>query len=253
MMLPREHGAYGQLLLPMATALAIGRPSLAAGAVATAVVAAFISHEPLTVLLGRRGAALRRSKRREARVWFAASLAAALSAGALAVVLMPPDTQWALLVPIMPAARAAVSVVRGRERTTAGEVVSAGALASASFPVAVAASASAAVALACVLAFTSGFVAATVSVRAVVAQVHGGGAASRYGAAATAVSLVGSVAVLAFGGVVSTAALWGALPVCAVALALVVAVPPPCYLRQIAWTLVGASVLTGIILVSAAP
>jgi hypothetical protein len=251
MMLPHEHGAYGQLLLPMATALVIGRPSLAAGAVAAAVVAAFVGHEPLSVLLGRRGAAARRLKAREARLWFGASLAVAVIGAALAAVLMPSGSRWALLVPLAPAALAATSVARGAERSTAGEVVSAGALATASFPVAMAASVSTAVALACVVAFTVGFVAATVSVRAVIAQVHGGGAESRVAAAATAVLLLGSVGALVFGRVVSAAAFWGALPVCAVALAIVVAVPPPRYLRRIGWTLVGASVLTGIILVSA--
>lgn len=54
-LMPREHGAYGQLALPLLTALFSGRPTAAAFLYAAAAVFAFFAHEPLLVLLGQRG------------------------------------------------------------------------------------------------------------------------------------------------------------------------------------------------------
>ena len=54
-LMPREHGAYGQLALPLLTALFSGRPTAAAFLYSTAAVFAFFAHEPLLVLLGQRG------------------------------------------------------------------------------------------------------------------------------------------------------------------------------------------------------
>ncbi len=50
--LPKEHGAYGQLAFPLVTALAVSGTSVPAGLIALAVVACFLAHEPLLVLLG---------------------------------------------------------------------------------------------------------------------------------------------------------------------------------------------------------
>lgn len=54
MLVPREHGAYGQLLLPIATTLIIGRPTAPALAIAAAAVFVFLIHEELLVLAGGR-------------------------------------------------------------------------------------------------------------------------------------------------------------------------------------------------------
>jgi hypothetical protein len=249
MMLPREHGAYGQLLLPMATALAIGRPSLAAVAIAVAAVAAFVSHEPLMVLGGARGARVLREQRREATWWLFGAAATAVCLGAVALVLLPADDRWTLAVPLAPAALAVVWIARGRGRTKAGEMIAAAALASVAFPIAVASSATVAVALTCTLAYVAGFAAATVAVRAVIARARG----ERRQPAPVAAAVLLSIAVAALSArrVILPAALWAALPVCTVALGLAIAAPPPRYLRQIGWTLVGATLLTGVILVAA--
>ena len=53
-MFPKEHGAYGQLLFPIATALLIARPTAAALAIAGAAVAAFLLHEWLLVTISGR-------------------------------------------------------------------------------------------------------------------------------------------------------------------------------------------------------
>ena len=77
-MLPREHGAYGQLLLPVLTAMAMGRPTLAAVALAASAAAAFVAHEPLMVLIGRRGARARGVQHRQALICLLACGAAAI-------------------------------------------------------------------------------------------------------------------------------------------------------------------------------
>lgn len=61
--LPREHGAYGQLGVPLAAALASGRPGLAALGWATVAIALFLAHEPLLQLVMRRGGVLRETAR----------------------------------------------------------------------------------------------------------------------------------------------------------------------------------------------
>jgi hypothetical protein len=249
-MIPREHGAYGQLLLPLLTAAAIGRPSPAGLALATAAFAAFVAHEPLLVVLGRRGERVRREEAGRAIRWLTLSAGIALVVGAIGVVWLPAADRWTLVVPLALAALAATWIARGRERTTSGEVVVGAALASASFPVAVASAATPAAALACVSAFVAGFTAATVSVRSIVgAHRHRG--KSRAAAIGTIAGTVVGLAILALGHVVLPAAMWAAAPVCGVAFVLAVAAPSPRYLRQIGWTLVAATALTGFILVLA--
>ena len=49
-MLPREHGAYGQLAFPLVTALVIAGVTLSGVLIAVAAIAGFLAHEPLLVL-----------------------------------------------------------------------------------------------------------------------------------------------------------------------------------------------------------
>ena len=55
-LLPKEHGAYGQIAFPLATAFVVAGVSTAGLLLAAAVVAGFLAHEPAAVLLGLRGA-----------------------------------------------------------------------------------------------------------------------------------------------------------------------------------------------------
>jgi YwiC-like protein len=248
-MLPREHGAYGQLLLPLVTAMAMGRPTAAALAIGIAAAAAFVAHEPLLVLLGRRGGRARREQRNDAVRWLSASVGVAAIAGAAALLLLDAAGRSLTLVPAACAAAAAIAVLRGRERSTGGEIVVSTALASVSLPVAVASGASMAAASTCAATFAVAFAAATVSVRAVIAGARGSAGGERRIALATDAGLLTIVAALALARVILPAALWAAAPVCAVAIALAVVIPPPRYLRRIGWTLVAATALTGGILI----
>jgi hypothetical protein len=251
---PREHGAYGQLILPIITGMAIGRPSFAAVALAAAAGAAFLSHEAAIILSSGRGARALRERRRDAWGTLIGSVTASLALGTTAIVLMPATSRWTVIVPIALGVMVGALVWTGRERTTPGEAIVAAAFASVAFPVGVASSASTSAALTCALAFATSFVAASVSVRVVIARARGRGGVERVAAIATAVlaaSLVAAVAALGAGRIVLPAAVWAAAPMCAVAVAFAVAAPPARHLRTIGWTLVGASVLTALILVTA--
>ena len=54
-LLPHEHGAYGQVAMPLVCALALGRPGVAAALLAAGAFAGFLSYEPLLVATGNRG------------------------------------------------------------------------------------------------------------------------------------------------------------------------------------------------------
>jgi hypothetical protein len=251
-LVPREHGAYGQLILPMVTGMAIGRPSHAAYMLAAAAAAVFLGHEPMIVLIGGRGARAQRERRRDAWRTLILSASGALVLGAAAIALMPATSRWTVAPPIALALLVGILVARGRERTTSGEIVVAAAFASVAFPVAFASTTSPLAALTCAVAFATSFAAATVSVRAVIARTHGGGVGgARVAALATAILLLSIGAALAAFRIVLPAAPWAAAPMCAVAVGVAIAAPPPRYLRQIGWALAAASTLTGVILVSA--
>src|SRR5512138_1977206 len=65
---PREHGAYGQLTFPLVTSLAVAGVSAPALLLALSVIAGFLAHEPLLVVLGRRGARAQRQQHRIASI-----------------------------------------------------------------------------------------------------------------------------------------------------------------------------------------
>jgi multidrug transporter EmrE-like cation transporter len=101
--LPREHGAYVQLGVPLAAALACGRPGLAAIALALAAVALFLVHEPLLLLATRRGGRARETARAARRLErslpgeliLASMLAGAAVPVALAAAVPLPLAIWA--------------------------------------------------------------------------------------------------------------------------------------------------------------
>jgi hypothetical protein len=68
-MLPKEHGAYGQMAMPLVTSLVVAGASAPGLLLATAVVIAFLMHEPLVVLLGRRGGRAKREAGGRAGRW----------------------------------------------------------------------------------------------------------------------------------------------------------------------------------------
>lgn len=248
---PREHGAYGQLLLPLVLAFVLVPPTVAAVGFAIAAVAGFLSHEPLLVLLGHRGPKARsEAGRRAARLLLVLAATGAL-AGGVALALAETIARGVALIPFGLAAVGAVLAALRAERTTAGEIVIATALASAALPVAVASGVELERAFAVWAAWSAAFAIATLAVRATIARAKAAGA--RRGPAPVVVLLAASAVLGAAAGLALVGAVSAAIPI-AVApvtiLALVVAlVPIPTRrLHALGWSVLVSTGLTLVVL-----
>jgi hypothetical protein len=247
---PKEHGAYGQLGLPLLTALGMGRPSVAAACLTAAAVAAFLAHEPALVLMGQRGTRAAREDGPRARVRAAQLGALAVAGGAAGLWLMPAASRWTAGVPAVLAVALAPFVLRGDERSTVGELVASAALSSAALPVALAAGVPAAGAFAAWAAWCLVFFVSTFAVRAVIA--HAKAAASwprRLAGPAAAAALAGAAVAL---GIVPPSGAVGAVPMLAVSLFIAARPPRPQQLKRVGWSLVAASVALAIALIAGA-
>ena len=139
MLVPREHGAWGELLFPLAAALLIGPRPLAAVPWVVAAVMGFLLHEGLVVLLGLRGPRARRQHRADAiRSVAIFGIAGAASAG-YAIWRLREDEWSAVAFAALWSALALLLTWRGRERSLGGELIVAAALAALSVPVMIAA------------------------------------------------------------------------------------------------------------------
>ena len=251
MLIPREHGAYGQLLFPLVCVLVIGRPSAGAYLLAAAGVAAFLAHESLLVVIGQRGPRARREQWGEGMRSLVVFGGCALLSGAAAYVALPRPAIIATGGTFALALAVGAVVALHRERTTVGELLVAAALTSLSVGVAIAGGVSVRVASTVFLVFTAIFSAATVSVRAMIGRVaRRGGPPPAAAGLLTAGALI-VLALLARSGVVERVGPYAALPVCALAFGLTVRPPSPQRLRAVGWTLVALTGLTTIILMVA--
>ncbi len=249
MLLPREHGAYGQLLFPLLSALLIGRPSAGAYLLAAAAVAAFLAHESLLLVLGQRGARARREHGADARRSLALFGGFCAVTGTVSLFVLPRPALTVLVLPVMLALLVGAAVALHRERSTAGEVLVAVALTSLALPVALAGYVGRTNALTLVVVFAAVFVTATVAVRALIGRGTTAGGPPPLLAGALTLLVVMGLAVAGFTGVLAPVAPYAALPVCAVALGLTASPPNPRHLRTIGWTLVGATLLSTVLLV----
>jgi len=251
---PKEHDAYGQLLFPLATALAVGRRTPAALMLAAAAVLAFLAHEPLLVLLGQRGPRAARDDRSRALVWFASTAigAAILGVAALAVAPRGAAIARALVVPAALATALAAVIISKREHTLAGEALASVTFASIALPVARAAGVVSTVAVTCAAVFAAVFVAATVAVHAVIARTRRPPAiAARATGVLVTVASIGALAWFGRMGFISTIAAIAALPACLAAFVAALVAPSARRLRAIGWTLVATTLLAAALLVVA--
>lgn len=236
----------------MITALAVGRPGVAAWSFAAAAVCAFLAHEPLLILLGQRGPRARRERHDDAVRWFAALATVSAALGALAFVLMTPIARLAVGVPIALALMLVALVLANVERTTIGEAVSATTLASVAIPLAIASDASMTAAVTCAAAFASGFVAATICVHAVIAHTrYPPGTRSRATAIVITLAVLSILVSLRSRGLVASVAPWAAAPLLVGGAALAAVPPSARQLRIIGWTLAATTAATSLVLIAA--
>lgn len=249
-LVPHEHGAYGQLAMPLLTALAIGRPSVSAVALAIAIVLAFVAHESLLVVTGQRGKRALEADGPRARRLLSLLVAGTLVSGAAGVLLAPPGARLALVLPIGLGAVVAWLVVRRLEKTTLGEIVVAAALSSAATAVALAGGVPVAAALGCWTAWVVSFAAATLAVQVILVRARSKGKRDP-GVLYAALSTV--LATAAFGVVrvtgMPTETAIAMLPTVLLSITVCLAAFSPHRLRELGWTMVGASALTMVILI----
>lgn len=247
-LMPREHGAYGQLAMPLLAALASAKPTPAALLFAAAAVSAFLAHEPLLVVLAQRSARVRREEGGRARVRLVVLAMSALVLSGLALALAAPAARLAFAKPLVGAILLALLIWRKHERSAVGELLAACALSAAAIPVAVASGLSAAMADGAWGAFALGFGLLTFAVRRAI-QFHKGSARGDSGAWAVAgLCLLSGCCLVQAPVSVAVAALPMGLLGCGVLLA----PPHPRHLRRLGWMLMLASLATALLLAWAA-
>jgi hypothetical protein len=240
-LLPKEHGAYGQLGVPLAVALGSGRPTLGAVLLAMAAGCAFVAHEPLLVALGRRGSRKLDTEGDRAQRAFGLRAALAAVSGISGIILARPSLS-SLAGPVVAAVVVLVLVAQRKERTLVGEAAAAVALSGAAVPVATAAAVPLPAAAWQWATWSVGFVTSTVVVRAVIARSKRRPERMSWGVIAAAVGVV--------------AAGWmtplqAAAPLVLTAAVVRVWSPHARHLRKLGFALLGASFATGAWLVFA--
>ncbi len=239
---PKEHGAYGQLALPLVCALAMGRPGVASAALTCAAFATFVAHEPGLVLLGARGAWAREQHAARARRIGAAWLAAAVGCGTAGLVLGGGTVARAALVPVGIVLLLVPFVVRGAEKTLVGETVVAAGLSAAALPVAIAGDVSVSQALATWATWALAFGVTTAAVHCVLAR-------HKKRSSVRALSSAAVLTAMAIFLMTRWSVVLAAVPMVLLAWFLIVRPPHARHLRRVGWTLLTCGVLTSVIAV----
>lgn len=247
---PKEHGAYGQLFMPMAVALLASRVNLVSVSLALAISAVFFAHEPLILLLGQRGARAKKEAGDRAikRLWLLGLVTVVSSA------VIPGRADLSVFV--SSAAAVALGVVVGclayrkLEKTVFGELFTASALAATAVPIALAGGLSVPVALGHWAVWSVTFATATLGVHAVIARTRRKPWRTfEYSAIALSVS---SVVVFAFVAVPLNAQAWLAIALVPAVLLAVVMMYLRLHarkLRAIGWSTMTVCCLTSLVLV----
>jgi hypothetical protein len=249
-LLPHEHGAYGQLLFPIACGLSLGRPGAAAWLLSAGAVAGFLSYEPLLVLAGNRGPRAREQDGARALRLAAGLLAAAAALAGWGFLLAPAPARAVAVVPPLLAAGVALLARLRVERTVGGELAVAVALSSAGFPVAVAAGVAAGTAASAWLAWCLGFSAATLAVEVVLARARAPARDPGPPAAAAILMLQAVPAVLALVRLLPAAVPAAVAPMALASLLVIGLRVPARRLQRVGWSAVAASLAALLVLLA---
>jgi hypothetical protein len=163
-LLPREHGAWVQLLLPAATAIASGSRGAAPWLWTLTGLSAFLAHEPVRIAVGHRGARLARDLGPTARRVALVTLGVAGVSALVAFFLHPIAAVW-LLAPAVAAAVLTLVIAQRADRTLTGELTAAVCLPWVALPVAISAGVATRIALGQTAVWSIGFALLTLAVR----------------------------------------------------------------------------------------
>jgi hypothetical protein len=243
-LLPREHGAYFQLVLPLIAAWCARAPSPAGIALSVASCIAFLAHEPLAIALGGRGARARELDGRRAKLRLGALLPLLVATGAGGLALAPQVLALAVAVTAC-ATLVVLLAARRSEHSTMGELAAAVALTGASAVVLVAGGVALRAALVWWLGWALGFGSTVVAVRRVIAR-H-----KRPAAAIDRVCAVGFAAATA--GVLLAPVAPISVPLTAAATVLVVVPPRASRLRAVGIAIAVIATASGLLAVATMP
>ena len=255
-MLPREHGAYSQMAMPLVTSLVVARASRPAVFIATAVVCGFLAHEPLLLLLGGRGVRAEQAMRARARVWFATTFLTMFAAGVAAFWLTSAAARWSFVLPLVPAAWVGAAALSSQEKRASTEIAVALAFALTAFPICLSAGVELDIAASVASVFASVYVTGVLCVRALVLGRRGGG--NRAASRATRFALIVVAAGSALGMAIAVSRAWlpgatltAATPGLATAVVLATGLRRA-PLKTVGWSLALMSATAALILIGAA-
>jgi len=256
-MVPREHGAYAELLFPIVTVFLGGSPTTSTWLLAIGAIAAFLANEPLLVLFGQRGTRTKREESDRARRALLIFGLVALGAGVAGLVLAPTVVQYAVVVPLVLGAALVMLAIQGLERSMVGEGLAAATLSSIAIPLGLSAGLDLTSTLAVALIWLVTSLLGTAVVRLTVARTKAKTdeelARVRF---KRALLVLVSLAVIAvgvaapFGSRVGLWVLAAAVPVAVVVLVLAALQPTARRLRLIGWSLVAANLCSLIAVVT---
>jgi len=256
-MVPREHGAYAELLFPIATVLLGGSPTASTWLMAVAAIAAFLSNEPLLVLLGERGSRTKRQESGRAKRALVVFVLIALGTGLAGLVLAPRGVQIAAAFTLLLGGGLVLTAIQGLERSMFGEALAAAALSSIAIPLGLSAGLEATAALAVALIWLLASSLGTSIVRLTIARTKSkteearSKVAFKRGLLILACLVVVTVGVGApFGSRVGLWVLAAAVPVALVVLVLAALRPSTRRLRLMGWSLVAANLCSLIAVVT---
>lgn len=170
-LLPREHGAYAQLIFPLLTGLALSVPSSAALALALAAVTLFLANEPLAILMGVRGERLKSQLRNRAAVRAALLLGSGVALGFWGIWRGGSAIWPEMMFPMLAGILLVVLAISGRQKTILGELVVVATFSTMVLPLAAASGAEPSRALAAAGVWWLSFSLGTVEVHAIKARV----------------------------------------------------------------------------------
>ena len=249
-MIPREHGAYAELLFPIVTVFLGGSPTASTWLLAIGAIGAFLANEPLLVLVGQRGTRMKREEGDRAKRTLLAFATVALGAGLTGFVYAPQAAQISLVLPLLLGAMLVLLAIEGLERSMFGEGLAAAALSSVAVPLGLSAGLDVTASLSVALIWAVTALLGTSVVRLTVARTK-----AKTPEALRAVSLKRSALVLVcvvviavgvaapFGSLVGLWVLAAAVPVALTVLLMALLKPTARRLRLMGWSLVAANLL----------
>jgi len=256
-MVPREHGAYAELLFPIVAVFLGGVPTTSTWLLAIGAIACFLANEPLLVLVGQRGTRMKREESDRAKRALLIFFLVALGAGVAGLLLAPTVVQYAVAVPLVLGVGLVMLAVQGLERSMMGEGLAAATLSSIAIPLGLSANLGLTEALAVALIWLVTSLLGTAVVRLTVARTKAKTDKDLARMRFKRVSLVLVCLVVIAIGVAapygSRVGLWvlaAAVPVAVVVLVMAVLRPTARRLRLMGWSLVAANLCSLIAVVT---